>query len=195
MSCKDNSSEPLRVTVVRGWHEVVHAGRAARLVFILDTWHPQLPRERRGRVASLAPPASVIRNNPDAYGDDRGRRGGGGGGGGVAGLSEDHSLEAGDTCCFYMPVQWVMPCLHWAAGEKMCHLPLEAALYTAATFLAFIPLLALYWHCFLKDRLRLFRKLYHKKREAAKAGKGGGAKGKGSSDPAKLAAALRKVPR
>ena len=26
-------------------------------------------------------------------------------------------------CCFYMPVQWVTPCLQWAAGEKMCRLP------------------------------------------------------------------------
>ena len=25
--------------------------------------------------------------------------------------------------CFYMPVQWVMPCLQWAAGEKMRRLP------------------------------------------------------------------------
>ena len=24
--------------------------------------------------------------------------------------------------CSYMPVQWAMPCLQWAAGEKMCHL-------------------------------------------------------------------------
>ena len=26
-----------------------------------------------------------------------------------------------------MPVQWVMPCLQWAAGETMCHLlgPME----------------------------------------------------------------------
>ena len=22
--------------------------------------------------------------------------------------------------CFYMPVQWVMTCLQWAAGEKIC---------------------------------------------------------------------------
>ena len=29
--------------------------------------------------------------------------------------------SASDTCCFYMPAQWVMPRLHWAAGEKMCH--------------------------------------------------------------------------
>ena len=29
--------------------------------------------------------------------------------------------------CSYMPVQWVMPCLQWAAGETMCHLlePME----------------------------------------------------------------------
>jgi hypothetical protein len=22
-------------------------------------------------------------------------------------------------CCFYMPAQWRMACLHWAAGEKL----------------------------------------------------------------------------
>ena len=28
-------------------------------------------------------------------------------------------------CCFNLPVQWATPCLHWAAGEKVCHsLPL-----------------------------------------------------------------------
>ena len=32
------------------------------------------------------------------------------------------SGSASDACCFYMPAQWVMPRLHWAAGEKMCHL-------------------------------------------------------------------------
>ena len=26
-------------------------------------------------------------------------------------------------CCFYMPAQWMMARLQWAAGEKMCHLP------------------------------------------------------------------------
>ena len=31
--------------------------------------------------------------------------------------------EARDMCCFYMPVQWVMACLQWAAGETMCHFP------------------------------------------------------------------------
>ena len=28
-------------------------------------------------------------------------------------------------CCFYMPAQWRMPCLHWAAGEKMYVPPLS----------------------------------------------------------------------
>ena len=31
--------------------------------------------------------------------------------------------EARDMYCFYMPAQWVMPWLQWAAGEKMCHFP------------------------------------------------------------------------
>jgi hypothetical protein len=25
--------------------------------------------------------------------------------------------------CFYAPVQWVMSCVQWAAGDNMCHLP------------------------------------------------------------------------
>ena len=31
--------------------------------------------------------------------------------------------EARDMYCFYMPAQWVMPWLQWAAGKKMCHFP------------------------------------------------------------------------
>ena len=31
--------------------------------------------------------------------------------------------KASDMCCFYMPAQWMMARLQWAAGEKMCHLP------------------------------------------------------------------------
>ena len=35
-------------------------------------------------------------------------------------------------CCFYMPAQWVMSCLQWAAGEQMCHLPLRLTELMAA---------------------------------------------------------------
>ena len=28
-----------------------------------------------------------------------------------------------------MPAQWAMPCLQWAAGEEMCHLPPPQAFY------------------------------------------------------------------
>jgi hypothetical protein len=31
--------------------------------------------------------------------------------------------QASDTCCVYMPAQWMMARLHRAAGQKMRHLP------------------------------------------------------------------------
>ena len=40
-------------------------------------------------------------------------------------------------CCFYLPTQWVTPCLQWAAGEEMCHL--SSRLATLATNLLRAP--------------------------------------------------------
>ena len=39
----------------------------------------------------------------------------------VASTSKNELREASDTCCVYMPVQWVTQCSHRAAGQKMCH--------------------------------------------------------------------------
>ena len=44
---------------------------------------------------------------------------------GVAGAGARRAMlrKARDMyCCFYMPAQWVMACLQWAVGERMCHL-------------------------------------------------------------------------
>ena len=38
-----------------------------------------------------------------------------------ASTSKNELREASDTCCVYMPVQWVTQCSHRAAGQKMCH--------------------------------------------------------------------------
>ena len=49
---------------------------------------------------------------------------------GVAGAGARRAMlrKARDMyCCFYMPAQWVMACLQWAAGERTCHrLPRKA---------------------------------------------------------------------
>ena len=39
--------------------------------------------------------------------------------------------QAIHACCFYMPAQWEMAYLQWAAGETMCHLPRRPALRRA----------------------------------------------------------------
>ena len=39
---------------------------------------------------------------------------------------------ASDICCVYMPAQWMTARPQWAAGETMCHLPLQAAQARAA---------------------------------------------------------------
>ena len=43
-----------------------------------------------------------------------------------------YEQQASDVYCFYTPAQWVMSCLHRAAGEKMCHLPQAAKLVDQA---------------------------------------------------------------
>ena len=58
-------------------HEVAHRGDRVRLAFIVDVWHPPLPPAAAGADAAaraaagvepLAPPLSVLRNNPDSTG-------------------------------------------------------------------------------------------------------------------------------
>ena len=55
----------------------------------------------------------------------------------ILGLKESEKASD-DMCCFDMPAQWVTPCLRRAAGERMCHLPLQAEKQAASSIGAVI---------------------------------------------------------
>ena len=68
-------------------------------------------KESRSEQRESSPPCAAARVGQDAMLAD---------GAWPCGVLPLSVTRASDMCCFYMPARWVMPCLQWAAGEKIC---------------------------------------------------------------------------